>query len=231
MKDDSDRILRMLDRYYDGVASPEEVDALSDFFRKTDMALLPEDMRADAEMFRRLEADLSELEVDVPQGLEDDIRSAVVGLGSPTAGAARHRGRIIRLAPWAAAGAAAVGLLIGFVVLRIDRDNPRSGNRTMVHETAAVIKDSAPEPDAGKRMCAASAQHVSDNAVVQQQSARPRLAKDSYIEINSPEEAAMLAQDAFSLIRDKLALAKNSIADVNGGLNQMGETMQSAIID
>lgn len=153
MKDDSDRILRMLDRYYDGVASPEEVGALSDFFRKTDMALLPEDLRADAEMFRRLEADLSELEVDVPQGLEDDIRSAVVGLGSPTAGTARHRGRIIRLA------------------------------------------------------------------------------KDSYIEINSPDEATMLAQDAFSLIRDKLALAKNSIADVNGGLNQMGETMQSAIID
>ena len=51
---DIDEILKMLNRYYDGVSTPSETAQLKDFFRKTKE--IPADMAADAAIFRAMDA-------------------------------------------------------------------------------------------------------------------------------------------------------------------------------
>lgn len=227
MNDELNRIEFLLERYYAGETDRDETAELSAFFRKCVPSQLPPGLRADAEMFILLEDERSSLEASVPESVESDIRSII---GNLEAGPRRHP-RLLRYLPRVAACAAAAGLLVWFSVMHVSIGGADDGASDIPATAMALAADpqASAGADCGECIGESTAGSVGSAGVAS--SAAAALSGDNYVEISSPDEATMLAQDAFALIRDKLALAKNSIADVSDGISQMGETIQTVIID
>ncbi len=70
-----DNIRQMLDRYYDGIATPAETAMLKDFFRTAED--VPADMATDAAVFRAMAA-VDDAEVTVPDNLKARIVAATI---------------------------------------------------------------------------------------------------------------------------------------------------------
>lgn len=117
-KADNIEIIRQLvERYYSGTATPDEVGAITDFFRQNDVDNLPEDLRADAMIFT--ETALAKATAPVPDGLESRLESFIDTLPEKTT---RRRGVIIRLSLSAAAAVAVVlGIGLGIVGRHADK--------------------------------------------------------------------------------------------------------------
>lgn len=101
----NESIRHLLDRYYDGVASPEEIRQIKSYFVET--VEIPSDLEADSRIFAALTA-IDDIEV--PERLERDIRSAIAAEGA---------GNRPRVMPWkAVAGIAAAITLIAVLAAR-----------------------------------------------------------------------------------------------------------------
>ncbi len=225
---DIDRISKLLDKYYQGETDCEEGGLLTEFFKSVDPECLPESLRGDAELFRHMSADLDVIVNEIPVGLEDRIRSIMDDEPSVVASRPR-RLHIMRFAPWTAA-AAAVALLIAFGMMRPPSRTPAPAS--VVDAALLTAQPVATDADTditvgsvAEEMKPVEERLVADNTALQTER------EDYYLEITNPDQAAILAQDAFAMIRDKLAIAKYSMTGVSNGMNQISETMRDVIID
>lgn len=101
----NESIRHLLDRYYDCVASPEEIRQIKSYFAET--VEIPSDLEADSRIFAALTA-IDDIEV--PERLERDIRVAIASHGA---------GNRPRVMPWkAVAGIAAAITLIAVLATR-----------------------------------------------------------------------------------------------------------------
>lgn len=71
-----DKIRNLLARFYEGLTTPAETEALKDFFRNTHD--IPDDLKADAAVFRTIDA-REETEIAVPEDLKAKIIASTVG--------------------------------------------------------------------------------------------------------------------------------------------------------
>lgn len=102
----TENIRHLLDRYYNGDASPEEIRRIKSYFASA--ADIPADLEAD----RRIFAAMSGIDdIEVPAHLESDIRAAI---------AAQSRAKRPAVAAWmAVAGIAAAVALIAVLAVRL----------------------------------------------------------------------------------------------------------------
>lgn len=102
----TENIRQLLDRYYNGDASPEEIRRIKSYFASA--AGIPADLEAD----RRIFAAMSGIDdIEVPARLESDIRAAI---------AAQSRAKRPAVAAWmAVAGIAAAVALIAVLAVRL----------------------------------------------------------------------------------------------------------------
>lgn len=110
----TENIRHLLDRYYNGDASPEEIRRIKSYFASA--ADIPADLEAD----RRIFAAMSGIDdIEVPAQLESDIRAAI---------AAQSRAKRPAVAAWmAVAGIAAAVALIAVLAVRLMTPAPDEG--------------------------------------------------------------------------------------------------------
>ncbi len=156
---------------------------------------IPADLHDDAEIFRLMAVGQESVESAVPDDLEAKLRAMINE--EPEAGAARKRKFTwLRMAGWATAAAAAV--LIGFTFVPAGRQADVSTIESGVN--------------AADDVAAVEADHLIDDC-------------DAYIEITDPEEAARLAEEAFALIRTKMAAGRSPLEKTDGKLRKLNFTI------
>lgn len=142
---------RLLDRYYNGTASPEETAALVSFFSRTPAAKLPADMREDAELLSLAAAESAESANAYmpPEGLESELSALIDSLAhSETESRRKKRPRILYLALGMAAAAAVAIFLVTPALKLTDQpilDLAPEGVADMTAQTASTVEDKAAE--------------------------------------------------------------------------------------
>ena len=115
-----DNARQLVARYYDGMATPEEITALERFFACAER--LPEDLVQDAELFGLIRsARGSSIDISVPEGLYETLETIVDTKGSEC----RHVLSGFRLWIMSAAAAVAVLLVAGVVAVWSGSDMDR----------------------------------------------------------------------------------------------------------
>lgn len=209
---------QLLKRFYDGETSQEDVRNLNEFFANTDAEKLPEDMRDDAEIFKLMAIETKALEEDVPDGLEDSIRSII--------GKESKKPRVIKFVPWISVAAAAIVIFI-LTVLPIWKTSEITHNDLLAEKTPAIdsIKIKTVNEDDNLSVAEVKA---NDN-VPETTNTEDKVINeddDNYIEIDDPEEAARITAEALTLLRDKMALAHNSIEKADKQLKNINTSIK-----
>lgn len=184
------RIRRLLDRFYDGTASPEEISELTSLFG---LGSLPADLEAERRAFEMMAAPDVDA-IDIPDGLEESLEG-IMTEPRPSMWA--------RLRPWCIGGAAAAVLLALVTVLTSpDDQQPFSvgGLTAETEDTTQVagpdtvivhpIVDDAPETFVAEQKAATPTPHA--------------VAEDPYTEITDPNEAARIATDLLCMVSEKM---------------------------
>lgn len=223
-----ERITRLLNCYYDGTATPAEVEAIADFFKSADRSQLPENLRDEAAVFALLDTGCNALADDVPAGLAESIM-ATIDAAETKSRRGKRKAVIIRFAGWLSTAAAVVAVVICFSG-RI-ADNPADYQNEplsvdgMAHispVTATSVDEAVDEVDAVT--VTTDVKEVRHESVAQAEQIH-----DNYIEITDPIEASMLTQDVLALIGEKIALAGNTVREVNHGLKHVDNTLRDVM--
>lgn len=223
-----ERITRLLDCYYDGKATPAEVEAIADFFKSADWSQLPENLRPEAEMFAILNGGRDALADNVPPGLADSIMATV-----DAAEARSHRRQrkavIIRFAGWFSTAAAVVAVVMGFSGRIADNPADYQNEPLSVDGMAHISPVTAPSVDEVVDEVDAVVVATDVKEVRHESVAQAKQIHDNYIEITDPIEASMLTQDVLALIGEKIALAGNTVREVNHGLKHVDNTLRDVM--
>lgn len=207
---DINQIRRLIARYYDGTSSPDEELELEEYFCLTPDSELPDDLRADAAMFRALAMAGSSDDIELPTGL--DKRLDAVTADAPV----RRKTVIIRYLSIAAA--AAVVIAIGISLLTLSRPAEQPNNEQMIAANGStanvVVVDTVPDTPAD-----------STSVFVEAVSGET----DSYRVVDDPEEAARITSEALSLLRDKMAVANGRIRHADKKINKISTTLNNII--
>lgn len=203
-------IRRLIARYYDGSCSPDEELELEEFFCLTPDSELPDDLRADAAMFRALAMAGSSDDIELPAGLDE--RLDAVTADAPV----RRKPVIIRYLSIAAA--AAVVIAIGIGLLNLSRPAEQTTDEQMIAVNGStanvVVVDTVPNTPAD-----------STSVFVEAVSGET----DSYRVVDDPEEAARITSEALSLLRDKMAVANGRIRHADNKINKISTTLNNII--
>lgn len=204
---DIDEILKMLNRYYDGVSTPSETAQLKDFFRKTKE--IPADMAADAAIFRAMDAADTE-KVAVPANLKERIVAATVG----------SRPRILswRIIVGAAASIAVlVSLAVGLVNFRPSDSHDTTdllamSDTTRHREETVMVPDAVTSPEIAEAdeplLAAVSEKSITPSRPVK----NTTVAEVRYThEVTDPAEAAKIAQKVLAMLGNSLDEAQTGI--------------------
>ena len=236
-KADNIEIIRQLvERYYSGTATPDEVGAITDFFRQNDVDNLPEDLRADAMIFT--ETALAKATAPVPDGLESRLESFIDSLPEKTM---RRRGVIIRLSLSAAAAVAVVlGIGLGIVGRHADSNDEPFNSALMAEEivpaptdTLSVVSENTLIPDESIAEVTAPAVKKSapavkhrPKAVAVKEFAAAAEADDYHYamavcEISDPEEASRVAAQVLGMLGRTLGMAGDAIVKSDTEANKI----------
>lgn len=209
-------IKQMLKRFYDGDASQEDIRTLNEFFANTDAEELPEDMRDDADIFKIMAIETKALEEDVPDGLEDSIRSVI--------DIEPKKPRTIKFMPWISVAAAAIIIFI-LTVLPVWKTSETTHNDLLADKTPTI--DSIKTVNENDNLSVAEVK-INDNVTETTNIDEKEVNEDddNYIEIDDPEEAARITAEALTLIRDKMALAHNSIEKADEQLKNINTSIK-----
>ena len=238
-KADNIEIIRQLvERYYSGTATPDEVGAITDFFRQNDVDDLPEDLRADAMIFT--ETALAKATAPVPDGLESRLESFIDSLPEKTT---RRRGVIIRLSLSAAAAVAVVlSIGLGIVGRHADSNDEPFNSALMAEEivpaptdTLSVVSENTLIPDESIAEVTAPAVKKSaptvkhrPKAVAVKEFAAAAEADDYHYamasdvcEISDPEEASRVAAQVLGMLGRMLGMAGDAIVKSDTEANKI----------
>ncbi len=205
---DQERILkirRLLDRFYDGKATPEETEVLSELFAAGN---LPADLEAERKVFEMM-AEPDTDGVEIPAGLEDSLMEIM---------AEPRPSFMARFRPWAIGGAAAAVILALITVIKSPSDNePFSvGEATATVDKPAdtarcdtVVVHSMPIPDVEPAPLVAEQVRRSPSPA----KAAPEPA-DPYTEITDPDEAARIAADLLCMVSEKMRSSLDKTEEV-----------------
>lgn len=207
---DINEIRRLIARYYDGSCSPDEELELEEYFCLTPDSELPDDLRADAAMFRALAMAAGSDDIELPAGLDE--RLDAVTADAPV----RRKTVIIRYLSIAAA--AAVVIVIGISLLTLSRPAEQTTDEQMIAVNGStanvVVVDTVPDTPAD-----------STSVFVEAVSGET----DSYRVVDDPEEAARITSEALSLLRDKMAVANGRIRHADNKINKISTTLNNII--
>lgn len=198
------RIRRLLDRFYDGTATPEETEELSALFSA---GSLPADLEAERTVFGMM-AEPDADGIEIPSGLEDSLMDIM---------AEPRPGLLARFRPWAIGGAAAAVILALITVIKSPSDTEpfsvggeitaevEKGADTARCDTVVVhplhIPDVEPAP-----LLAESGQ---------ESQAQPKAeATDPYTEITDPDEAARIAAGLLCMVSEKMRSSLDKTEEV-----------------
>lgn len=249
-KADNIEIIRQLvERYYSGTATPDEVGVITDFFRQNDVDDLPEDLRADAMIFT--ETALAKATAPVPDVLESRLESFIDSLPEKTT---RRRGVIIRLS-LSAAAAVAVVLVIGLALLsRNTREQVESSDNSLmasesivqpVDTAVTVITEPSPLPD--ESLAEAVAPVVKKSAPARKVKSMAVAVKefvaaaetDEYhyamasdvCEISDPEQASQVAAQVLGMLGRTLGMAGDAIVKSDNEANKIPTAINKIAIN
>ena len=207
---DINQIRRLIARYYDGSCSPDEELELEEYFCLTPDSELPDDLRADAAMFRALAMAAGSDDIELPAGLVE--RLDAITADAPV----RRKPVIIRYLSIAAA--AAVVIAIGIGLLNLSRPAEQTTDEQMIAVNGStanvVVVDTVPDTPAD-----------STSVFVEAVSGET----DSYRVVDDPEEAARITSEALSLLRDKMAVANGRIRHADNKINKISTTLNNII--
>lgn len=207
---DINEIRRLIDRYYDGSCSPDEELELEEYFCLTTDSELPDDLHAEAAMFRALAMAADSDDIELPAGLDERLNA--VTADAPV----RRKPVIIRYLSIAAA--AAVVIAIGISLLTLSRPAEQPADEQMIaangSTTVAVAPDTLTEAPADS--AAVFVKAVTDET-------------DTYRVIDDPEEAARITSEALSLLRDKMAVANGRIRHADKKINKISTTLNNIV--
>lgn len=207
---DINEIRRLIARYYDGSCSPDEELELEEYFCLTPDSELPDDLRADAAMFRALAMAGSSDDIELPTGLDE--RLDAVTADAPV----RRKPVIIRYLSIAAA--AAVVIAIGISLLNLSRSAEQPNDEQMIAVNGSTTVAVAPDT---------LAEAPVDSAAVFVEAVSGET--DSYRVVDDPEEAARITSEALSLLRDKMAVANGRIRHADNKINKISTTLNNII--
>lgn len=207
---DINEIRRLIDRYYDGSCSPDEELKIEEYFCLTPDSELPDDLRADAAMFRALAMAAGSDDIELPTGLDE--RLDAVTADAPV----RRKPVIIRYLSIAAA--AALVLTVGIGLLTLSRPAEQTTHEQMIAVNGPAVVKVAPDT-------LAEATTDSTSVFVEAVSGEA----DSYRVVDDPEEAARITSEALSLLRDKMAVANGRIKHADNKINKISTTLNNII--
>lgn len=233
-QDNFDSIRALLNRYYDGLTSPEENQRLQSFFSAADSGALPEDLAEEAALFAVMKHGEDFLAASAPDYLEENLRAIMAG----EVYVKPRRSKLIRFVARFAAAAAVAALLITVGVRvngPVDMADPTSAEEAMLtlvlppapieEPVVAVVEESKP------LLASATADRPAQHVFVPVSTPDINDMPDNYIEITDMNQACMLAQDAFALVREKLAVASYSLSSASDGIRQIEYAMCETIIN
>lgn len=207
---DINQIRRLIARYYDGTSSPDEELELEEYFCLTPDSELPDDLRADAAMFRALAMAGSSDDIELPTGL--DKRLDAVTADAPV----RRKPVIIRYLSIAAAAAVVIAIGISLLTLSRPAEQPADEQMIAVNGPAVVKVATDTLAEAPADSTSVFAEAVSGET-------------DSYRVVDDPEEAARITSEALSLLRDKMAVANGRIRHADKKINKISTTLNNII--
>ncbi len=236
--DNIENIRQLVERYYSGAATPDEVGAITDFFRQNDVDDLPEDLRAAAMIFTEIA--LAKATAPVPDGLEARLESFVDTLPETVM---RRRGTIIRLS-LSAAAAVAVVVGIGLGIVSRQNDNQGGGHEnalvaeeivTAPADTLTIVNEKMPIPyEAVAEVTPPTAKkttpvrkHKSKPIAVREFVAASEVDDYHYAmasdvcEISDPEEASRLAAQVLGMLGRTLGVAGEAIVKSDNEANKI----------
>lgn len=202
MKDTTDlqNIRLLLDRYYNGDASAEDMMELKRFFSSA--TEVPSDLEPDKAIFGMMAAtDLSDGETEVPEGLEQTLHGIAI---TP-----ERRGYRF---PAIAAAAAAI-ILLATCAIYILKPSPTVTPPVIAEATVEPTPrpmnteetDTAPAPEHVPPV-----PHTPHRAHVTDKTASP------YIEVTDSAEAARITVDALRRMRHTMNMAMNTTEEITG---------------
>lgn len=207
---DINQIRRLIARYYDGASSSDEELELEEYFCLTPDSELPDNLRADAAMFRALAMAGSSDDVELPAGFDERLDAVIAD--APT----RSKPVIIKYLSIAAA--AALVIAIGISLLNLSRPAEQPNDEQMIAVNGStinvVITDTVPGAPADSASVFVEAVSGED---------------DSYRVVDDPEEAARISSEALSLLRDKMAVANGRIRHADNKINKISTTLNNII--
>lgn len=203
-----DNIRKLLDRYYDGLTSQAEEEALRRFFRE--QTSVPAQMEADRRMFAALDREADG--IAAPEGLEKRILGAIDATEAALSRSLWHK----RLRIWSAAACiAAIAVTTALLSLPRLRDAGATDPATGAALALTIsIPDEPPARYAGKVTAAAAEPSPSPKPHLRHSRRAARPAAEPPLEALTDEE--MLALEAglkaLAIARDKIAYASECAA-------------------
>ncbi|MDE5568290.1 MAG: hypothetical protein K2J12_07590 [Muribaculaceae bacterium] len=121
-----ERARRIIGFYYDGTSTPEDLTWVKQYFSTVDIDDLPDNLKEDAEIFKMIEKENSEIEDAVPDNLEGRIRAIMTE--EPRVS---KKGIILRFVAWTSAAAALVILLLNILPLGLQNNMLQIGGESL----------------------------------------------------------------------------------------------------
>ncbi len=211
MKDNTDirNIRLILNRYYNGNASGEDIKELKRFF--TSAADVPSDLEADKSIFCMMDAcDLTAADMEVPAGLEQTL-AGIAYTSKP------RRYHFVTIA----AAAAALLLLIstGIYLLRPNTPAEAPAQKPVIAENPIVAPQTDAEAPAETTEIMASVPEPEASTPVKPQLVQnfhPAPAADPYIEITDSAEAARITVAVMLKMHRTMNMAMNTTEEITG---------------
>ena len=127
-----ERARRIIGFYYDGISTPEDLTWVKQYFSTVYIDDLPDNLKEDAEIFKMIEVENSEIEDAVPDNLEGRIRAIMTE--EPRVS---KKVIILRFVAWTSAAAALVILLLNILPLGQQNNMLQIGGESL----AVLIND------------------------------------------------------------------------------------------
>lgn len=232
----TDDIRNILERFYDGAASPGEIEQVRNYFAGAEE--IPADLRANAAMFRAMNCAISRPEeLPVPADLKKRILAATVG----AAPVRRRFGWKISLA---AAAAAAVVITVATLIFNMPRTDA-SGDRTFIAgsssstasdnsasvktDTAAFLPPIADENLSAEKHVAQSVPQVKRGKRTHNASLGTIIREESlaanYREVTDSAEAVQITNSILATLAENLAKAENGINESEAAMRSVRERL------
>lgn len=230
---DISHIAALLQRFYDGSSSPDDESLLANFFADADPNSLPAELRADAELFRGLDAIRAEAEdVQMPQELTRSLDKIM----SPPLAATINVGQALRrYVSIGAAAAVVVALSVAALTLTMPirlTDAAEMVAKAPTGDTAVVEAVEHHQPQAGATPAPLVAHktptvvstHAKKSRVV---ASRPKATTEIYREVTDLDEAQAIVERCGRLLAFGASQSRCAGQQVVDNLTEVYQTIQN----